>query len=114
MFGVCGVVGDDDDFAGSGDHVDVNGSEDAFFCELNVGVAGSDEFVNAGYGVGAIGECGDGLCAKYFVDFAYSKVMGGGEDGGVYGTVCLRRRGDAEVRDACDLRGDGGHEQGGE
>ena len=45
-------------------------------------------------------------CApKYFVDFAYPQVMGCGEDGGVYGAVCLRGRGDAEVWDACDLRG---------
>ena len=114
MFGVCGAVGDDDDFAGSGDHVDVNGSEDEFFCDLYIGVAGSDEFVNAGYGVGAISERGDGLRAKDFVDFAYAYVMGCGEDGGVYGAVWLRGRGDAEVRDACDLRGDGSHEQGGE
>ncbi len=87
LAGVGGVVGEDDDFGGAGEGVDVDDAVEFFFGELDVGVAGADDFVDGADGGGAEGHGGDGLGAADGVDFGDANAGGGGEDGGGEATV---------------------------
>ncbi len=71
-------------------------------------VAGADDLVDAGDGVGAEGEGGDGLGAAEAVELGDTGEVGGGE-----GFERGFGRADDDAWDAGDLRGRDGHEQGG-
>ena len=109
--GVGGFVGQNDDFAGAGDHVDIDGSEDQLFRDLDGGVAGAHEFVHPGDGGGAVGQGGNGLGAENPVDFIDADDMGGSQHGRMDGAVRPCRRGHAESRHARDAGGNGGHQK---
>ncbi len=110
----CGVillVGDDEDFGRSGDHIYADIAEHLSFGFGDIGVARAGNFIDRRDGGGAVGESGDGRCAAHAPDFVDSGAQQRGHEQGVEG--CIGRRGGGDALDACELGGDCVHEHGG-
>ena len=103
------VVGNDEDFARTGDAVDVDRAENEAFCARNVHVARAHDLVDARNGGCAIRERRDGLGAAGVHDRAHAGEVRGGVDRVVRG-VPGQRRGEQDFTDAGDLGGDRAHE----
>ncbi len=113
-----GFVGEDDDFAGAGDGVDIDIAVDEFFGEGDELVAGADDFIHTLHGavdeaIETIGECGDGLSAAHAIDLGDAEFVADGEDIGVVRAISGWRRDDDDLFDAGCLSGDGRHEDSG-
>ena len=75
-------AGQDDHFAGTGNHVDVHLSEDFALRRGDIGVAGADDLVDAGDRFGAVSKGRNSLGASHQVDLRHVQLMqGGGNDG---------------------------------
>jgi len=102
------LVGEDQDFAGTGDGVDGHLAEHQALGAGDIGVARAEDLVDPAYLRGAIGERSDGLsppCVEEGVDTGEVRGreeeivrIGGGED---------------DILHAGDARGDGGHQDAG-
>ena len=112
----CGAgraVGDDENFAGSGQQIDGDAAEELAFGFDDVAVAGAEDFRDGRDGFGAEGDGGDGLGAADAVDFGGAGEMECGEEGRVDGAV---RRGGGDGDNFLHAGGGGegaGHERGG-
>ena len=59
-------VGNDEDFTGTSDHINGHDSIDHFFCCGDIGISGTDDFINLGNGFGSVGQGRNGLCTADF------------------------------------------------
>ena len=95
MDGVAVCVGDDHDFAGPGDHVDV--AQAARIAQLlgggHIDVAGADDLVHLGHGLRAEGQRGDGLRPARAHHRAHAGELCGRQNGGGYLAVRAGRGG---------------------
>ena len=67
--GIVAAIGDHQDFRRAGDGVDADLAEDFALGGGDIGIAGADNLVHRGDGLGAIGQGGDGLGPADAVDF---------------------------------------------
>ena len=65
---MAGLVGEDQDFRGSGDHVDADLAEDETLGRRDIGIAGTNDFRDRRDGLRAICQGGDGLRATHAID----------------------------------------------
>ena len=106
--GRVAALAGDDDFRGAGEHVDGAVESDEALGGGDVEISGADNFGHTRNTGGSVGQGGDGVCPAETIELGDAEEMSGGKS--------LKRgpwRDDDDARDACDLRGDGGHEQGG-
>ena len=103
-------VGDDDDLAGAGDHVDADDAIDLALGLRDPGVAGAGDDVDRRDAACAISERGDRLRAADAPHFIDAGQVRGGEDERV--DLAIGGGGDHhQTLDAGDLGGDGVHQQ---
>ena len=112
--GLGGAVRDDHDLARAGQQVDADAAEELALGLGDVAVAGTEDLVDRGDARGADREGGDRLDAADRVDLAHAAEVQGGEQLGVDLALGVGRRAGDELGHARDLRGDGGHEHGGD
>ena len=74
--GVALAVGDDQDLAGTGHHVDGHLAEDLPLGLGHEGVAGADDLVHAGDALGAVGQGGYGLGPAHAEDAVDARRSG--------------------------------------
>ena len=100
------VVADDNDFGRAGEHVDGAIEGDQFFGCCHVTIAGTDDLIDARILSRCLCERGDGLRSADAVKLGYAEQARGGQRfrAGLGETTTMRS-------DACDLRGDDGHQQ---
>ena len=77
----------DEDFAGPGDHIDVNGAVEELFGGGDVDVPGADDLVHLRDRLGAVGQRRDRLGAAHQEDPVDPADSGGNEDIGVGAAV---------------------------
>ncbi len=102
-------VGDDQDLAGSGDHVDRHPAEDHLLGRRHIGVPRTDDLVDAGNRRRAEGQGRDRLGAADLEDPVHAAQLRGGGDQGMEPPVAGRRHED-DLADAGDPGGDRRHE----
>ena len=107
------LVGQDEDLAGTGEHVDADVTHDELLGGGHVGVAGADDLVDARYRVGAVRERGDRLSAADAVDLVDADLGCRRERVGVDRAVGRGRHDHDDLVDAGDDGGDGGHQHAG-
>ena len=108
--GVGGFVGYNKDFAGTCDHVDINGAEQQLFSSSHKDISGADDFVNLGNGLGAVSHCRYRLSAAHKKDSVNARELCRGDDIRVRRAVLLRRSTHDNFLHACDFCGDRVHE----
>ena len=111
--GVGRGVGQHADLRGAGHHVDAHVARDVALGGRHVGVAGADNLVARGDGLGAVGHGADGLGAADGVDLVDAGQGRGGQGVGREGPVTLGRGHHDHARHAGHLGGNGVHEHGG-
>jgi len=109
-FCLGGVIGEDHEFAGTGEEIDGDVADDQAFGGDDVSVARAEDFLYAANCVSAVGHSGDGLCAADTVNLGGSGNARGVEQGGVDRTVFAAGRADHDFRTACDFRQGHGHQ----
>ena len=87
---IRGAVGENDDFARAGDHVDVAHSENLALGLGHVQVARTHDLVHLRDAFGPVGEGGHGLGAADPVDFVESEHGGRGQYRRVHGSLRVR------------------------
>ena len=107
------LVGDDQDLGRPGDEVDADRAEELALGLGDVGVAGTDEHVDAVDRLGAKGQRGKRLHAAEHVDLVGAGKLHRG-DRGVGQPPVQRRRAGRHAPDAGDLRRDDAHVRGGD
>ena len=76
--GVTLAVGDDQDLAGTGHHVDADLAEDLLLGLGHELIAGADDLIHAGHTLGAVSQGGYGLCPAHAEDAVDAADAGGG------------------------------------
>ena len=76
--GVTLAVGDDQDLAGTGHHVDADLAEDLLLGLGHELVAGADDLIHTGYALGAVSQGGYGLCPAHAEDAVDAADAGSG------------------------------------
>ena len=108
--GIVVLVGDDQDFARPGDHVDPDHAVKLALCLRDPGIARSGHDIDAGNAIRPVGERGHGLRPADAPDLVHARDMRGAEDQRVALSLGRRGRHD-EAIDARDLGGNGVHQQ---
>ena len=109
--GVGVPVGEDEDLARPGDHVDVHPAEDEPLRGGDVGVPRPADLVHGGEGGGPVRERRDGLRPAHPEQAGHPGDVAGGERPVVHlARAPHARRADVDLAHAGDLRRDGGHE----
>ena len=85
--GVTAAVGQHQDLAGAGDHVDAHLAEDLPLGGGDVDVARADDLIDGRDGLGAVGQRSHGLCAAGLEDLRHACGGRGSEDDGVHLTI---------------------------
>ena len=111
--GVAGAVGNDQDLAGSGDHIDVHPPEDLPLGLRHVGVAGADDLVHLGDSLRTVCQGGDGLGAAGFDDPVHTGQLCRGKDVGAHLPLPVGGRGDDDLAASGELGRNGEHQHGG-
>ena len=106
-------VGDDQNLARAGDHVDGDLPEDLPLCLGDVDVPGADDLVHAGDAFGPVGKRGDGLRAADLENAVDARDVRRGQNGGRDPAARGGRGDHDDVFAARELRGDGVHQNGG-
>ena len=113
MAGVGLAVRHDQNLAGTGDHIDGNGTEHLLFGFRHKGVAGADDLIHLGHAFGAVGQGGNGLGAAYLEDLVDAGDAGSCQDHGIDLAVSAGGRDHDHLSAPGDLGGDGVHQHGG-
>ena len=100
-----GLVGEDENLAGAGEHVDAHVAHDELLGRGHVGVAGADDLVDARDGVGAVRERGDRLRAADLVDLVDAGLGGCRERVRVHGAVGRGRHDHRDLVDPATIAG---------
>ena len=113
MNGIAFPVGDHQDLAGPGDHVDGHHAEDLLLGLRHKGVAGADDLIHLGDALRAVGQSRDGLRAAYLEYLIHTGNAGSCQDGGVDLPVFSGRSHHDNLGASGNFRGDGVHQHGG-
>ena len=87
------AVGQHQDFAGPGDHVNIHDAVHPAFGGGDEHIAGAHDLVHVGHGLRAVGQRCDGLGAARLHDLGHPRDFRRAEDGGVHLAVFLGRGG---------------------
>ena len=98
------AVGNDQDLARSGNHVDRHRAENLLFRFGDKGVARTDDLIHLRDALGAVGQCGDRLRAADLEDLVDPRDVRRGKDHGVDLPLFVRRGHHHDRFDAGDLR----------
>ena len=111
--GVAAAVGQHQDLAGAGDHINAHLAEHLPLGGGNVDVAGADDLVHRRDGLGAVGQRGHGLCTAGLEDLGHTSGGGGGKDDRIHPAVLSGGGGHHDLRHARDLGRDDIHQHSG-
>ena len=76
--GIGLAITDDQDLGWAGDHVDAHLAKDLAFGLCNIGVAGANNLVDRGNGLGAVGQSSHSLGATNCKDTIHASQVGSG------------------------------------
>ena len=109
--GIRSAVADHEDFGRTGDHVDADAAEYMALGSRHVGVARTDDLVDAGNRLRAVGKCGDGLSTADGVGSVDATETGRREHQLIF-LAARRRHHHFTLADAGDVGRHGVHEHG--
>ena len=107
-------IGNDQNFAGPGQHVYAHLAHELAFGLGDISVAGAGDDIHGSYGFRAQGQGGDGGRAAHRVNFFDADKAGRGQDVRVEAAILIGRRNHGDFRYPGHQGGQGGHKQTGD
>ena len=110
--GVGGLVRDNQNLAGTGDHVYIYGAEQELLCRCDKDISGADDFIDLRHGLCAVCESSDCLSAAHEEHSVNTCELRGGDDIRIGSTVLLGRSNHDKLLNTRELGGDSVHQNG--
>ena len=109
---ISAFIRDDQNFARTGDHIDIHFAVDEFLGRRDIDVARTRDLVNRSDGFGAIGKCGHRLGAADLVDLRDTGKSSRKGDIGIDGALFVGRRDHDNPLNSCHMGGNRIHQNG--